>query len=565
MRTKVKWNNWDKKYFDLAKKNKVPILLDLTASWCHWCKKMDEDNYDNPEVAKIINKGFIPIRVDVDKRPDLAERYNMGGFPTTAFLTPEGSLIWGGTYLYPQDFKRTLYDVREKYKSNPQAFAVKGLKPSFPEKLQDVDLNEALKNIDLRIENSYDGSYGGFGIEPKFPNAEIIDLLLFNYITTKEKKWLEMVTKTLGNMAKGIYDAVDGGFFRYSVATDWSIPHYEKMLDVNASMLRVYSNAYNLTRDSNYKKIALGIINYVNSFLYDKKSAFYGSQDADEDFYKLSKSERAGHTYPSIDKTIYTNWNCLVISSYLRAYGVFKNKSYYEIAVSSLDFLLKNCYDKKTGMYHYFNKKPFESGYLTDNISMMSCLIDAYEVTLDNVYLDKAEEILSFLIKKFYHKDLAFIDRLPRKDDIGLLKVKGIPLIDNSIAAVSIKRLYHLTSKDSYKKISEEILNYLCSEYKNYGILAAIYGYAIKIVTSNGIKFELIGNKNSLKSFHEEILSFYHPAKSISYIDDKKEIDKKGYILKNNLAVYICGDKFCSPPIYTIEALQRILSEISSR
>ncbi len=565
MRTKVSWNNWDKKYFELARKKKIPVLLDLTASWCHWCKKMDEDNYDNPEVAKIINKEFIPIKVDVDKRPDLAERYNMGGFPTTAFLTPEGSLIWGGTYLYPQDFKRTIYDVKEKYKSNPRAFAVKGLKPSFPEKLQNVDLNEALKNISLRIENSYDGSYGGFGIEPKFPNAEIIDLLLFNYATTKEKKWLEMATKTLDNMPKGIYDSVDGGFFRYSVATDWSIPHYEKMLDVNASMLRVYSNAYNLTRNSNYKKIALGIINYVNSFLYDKKSAFYGSQDADEDFYKLNKSERAERTCPSIDKTIYTNWNCLMISSYLRAYGIFKNKSYYEIAVSSLDFLLKNCYHKKTGMYHYFNKKPFENGYLTDNISIMSCLIDAYEITLDEFYLSMAEEVLNFVIKKFYHKRLAFIDRLPRKDDLGLLKVKGIPLIDNSIAAVSIKRLYNLTSKDSYKEVSEEILNYLYSEYKNYGILAAIYGYAIKIVTSNGIKFELIGNKNSLKAFHEEILSFYHPAKSINYIDDKKEIDKKGYILRNNIAVYICGDKFCSPPIYTIEALQRIIREISNR
>lgn len=374
-----------------------------------------------------------------------------------------------------------------------------------------------------------------------------------------------MATKTLDNMAKGIYDAVDGGFFRYSVATDWSIPHYEKMLDVNASLLRVYSNAYNLTRNSNYKKIVLGIISYTNSFLYDKKSAFYGSQDADEDFYKLNKEERLKNKYPGVDKTIYTNWNCLMISSYLRAYCVFKNKSYYEIAVSSLDFLLKNCYNKKTGMYHYFNKKPFENGYLSDNISIMSCLIDAYEVTLDEFYLGMAEEVLNFIMKKFYHKGLAFIDRLPKNDDIGLLKVKGIPLIDNSLAAVGIKRLYNLTSKGIYKEFSGGILNYLFSEYKNYGILAAIYGYAIKIVASNGIKFELVGNKNSLKPFHEEILSFYHPAKSIRYIEDKKEINKKGYVLRNNIAVYICGDKFCSPPIYTLESLQRIIREISDR
>ena len=85
MKTKVDWKDWDKKYFDIAKKDNTPILLDLSASWCYWCSKMDEDNYDNQEIAETINKEFIPIRIDVDKRPDIAERYNMGGFPTTAF------------------------------------------------------------------------------------------------------------------------------------------------------------------------------------------------------------------------------------------------------------------------------------------------------------------------------------------------------------------------------------------------------------------------------------------------------------------------------------------------
>ncbi len=566
MKTEVKWNNWDKKYFDLAKKKNIPIILDLTASWCHWCHRMDEDNYDNPEVAKIINKEFIPIKVDVDKRPDITERYNMGGFPTTAFLTPDGSLIWGGTYLYPHDFKRTLYDIINRYKSNPEAFAVKGLKElNFPEKVENVNLDDALNNVILRIENSYDDSYGGFGIEPKFPNAEIIDLLLFNYFKTKDKKWLGMITSTLDNMAKGIYDNVDGGFFRYSVATDWSIPHYEKMLDVNASMLRIYSNFYKVTNNPGYKRIVLGIISYVNNFLYDKNSAFYGSQDADEDFYKLNKKERLKKKYPSVDKTIYVNWNCLMISSYLRAYSVFKEKSYLDIALSSLNFILKNCYSKETGMYHYFDKKPYENGYLTDNINMVSCLLDTYEITLDKLYLEKTEEILKFVIKKFYHQNLAFIDRLPRKDDLGLLQVRGMPLIDNSIAAICLKRLYNLTLNERYRELAEGILNYLSAEYKNYGILAAIYGYAIKIVTSKIIKLELLGSKNSLKPLHEEILSFYHPVKSIKYIEDKKEINEKGYVLKNNIAVYICGDNFCSPPIYTIEALQRILNEISTR
>src|SRR3989338_5670244 len=255
MKTKVNWLEWGKEAFDKAKKENKPILLDLTAVWCHWCHVMDANSYSNDEIASKINRDFVPIKVCIDKRPDIRERYNMGGFPSTVFLDSEGRIIAGDTYVPPDRLKLMLEAVKTAYKSKEEGFD-NGIKEpaedigKLKQTTKEQQINrEIIKEILLSVEDNFDSFYGGFGIQPKFPNPEVLDLLFIQYQKTNNKKYLDMALKTLDGMYAGLYDKTDFGFFRYSVAQDWKMPHYEKMLDTNAGLLRNYAVSFDITKD----------------------------------------------------------------------------------------------------------------------------------------------------------------------------------------------------------------------------------------------------------------------------------------------------------------------------
>src|SRR3989338_1547141 len=262
---KIQWLGWSKESFEKAKRENKPILLNLTAVWCHWCHVIKATTYSNDEVAAIINEGFVPVKVYIDQHPDIRDRYNMGGFPSTVFLDSEGSIIIGETYVPPDRMKallnyvRSLY-IKKDFRAPKQA--------ENAEKKQFAELNEGvIKEILVLIEGNFDSYYGGFGVQPKFPPYDVIDFLLDCFNKTKQKKYLDIALKTLDKMHEGIYDKIEGGFFRYSVTQDWKVPHYEKMLETNAGLLRNYIRAFSITNNEDYKKIVEGIINYVNNNL----------------------------------------------------------------------------------------------------------------------------------------------------------------------------------------------------------------------------------------------------------------------------------------------------------
>src|SRR3989449_720650 len=180
---------------------------------------------------------------------------------------------------------------------------------------------------------NFDIDYGGFGFEPKFPHTEALELALLRFHYNDEKEMMTVASRTLDKMGKGgVYDTVEGGFFRYSTTRDWSIPHFEKMAEDNAKLLAVYLHAYQLTSNPFYKEVAEGIIRYVDNVLTDRlKPGFYGSQDADEEYYKLDREARKKHAAPMIDQTIYTNFNALFISSYLLGGLVLKRPDIGEL------------------------------------------------------------------------------------------------------------------------------------------------------------------------------------------------------------------------------------------
>jgi hypothetical protein len=301
----IDWREWGPEVFDAARAEGKPILLDIGAVWCHWCHVIDRESYENPEIAALINKSYIAVKVDRDERPDVDSRYQsaisaisgQGGWPLTAFLTPDGKPFFGGTYFPPDDamgrpgFKRILIGVAEAFKARRSEVDTSA--NALEEAVAKTEALRAARGkfdagvIDSVVESAvhlFDERNGGFGSAPKFPHAGAIDLLLERYQSAHEDALLRIVERTLTAMARGgVYDQVGGGFHRYSVDERWCVPHFEKMTYDNSELLKNYLHGFQVTRNPLFRETAEGIISWVGEVLSDSvRGGFYGSQDADQ-------------------------------------------------------------------------------------------------------------------------------------------------------------------------------------------------------------------------------------------------------------------------------------------
>ena len=485
---KINWQEWTKETFQKAAKEKKPILLDIHGVWCHWCHVMDQTSYSDPEVIEIVNKDFIPIKVDTDKNPDVNKRYNQGGWPSTVFLTPTGQIITGATYVPPDSLKDMMFKVIDTFKEIKFKDVIledKKLKVDNNVKLN----NKIIENIMEDMLNKFDFDFGGFGT-PKFPMTDAIQLAFNQYNKSKNKDYLIIARVTLDKM-KGILDDIEGGFYRYSVTRQWNEPHYEKMMETNAGIIANYLQGYEIMKKDEYREIAQKSLNYIKNNLSNENGAFYGSQDADEEYYPKNLEERKKHGKPFIDKNIYTDLSSMMISTYTYAYKILKDNFYKNFAIKSIKFLIDKNYtrkqvsgtnfvgDEKFGMYHFFDgKRKFLPGMLADNIYFIKALIDVYEITEDKQYLKAAEKLNKFVIDNFMDKnDNCFFDKINNPDGIGFLKFRDKSIIENSIVAINLLKL---NKNNEYIKIAENILKAFYSEYEKQGIHGTIYGLAVE-------------------------------------------------------------------------------------
>ncbi|MDQ6659706.1 MAG: DUF255 domain-containing protein, partial [Chloroflexota bacterium] len=252
----INWHHWGQAAFEEAQRLDRPIFLLISSSWCHWCHLMDETTLSEPSIIAILNHDYIPIRVDSDLRPDVNQRYNQNGWPSVVLLSAEGEILWGGVYVPSRQMLYYLGHIRRYYSEHHCEITeqVRELQDSrFTQKLvQTVSgthscsllQEERAAVADIPVEAGkvllelYDEEYGGFRIHPhlKFPHPEALELLAALSRSESSEALLEIVEYSLEQMIDGgLWDKEDGGFFRYSAASDWSMPHTEKLLDENAA------------------------------------------------------------------------------------------------------------------------------------------------------------------------------------------------------------------------------------------------------------------------------------------------------------------------------------------
>jgi len=307
----IEWNEWGAEAFAKARAEGKPVLLDIGAVWCHWCHVMDRESYEDPKTAEIINANFVAVKVDRDERPDVDTRYQsavsaisgQGGWPLTAFLTPDGKPYFGGTYFPPDDrygrpsFQRVLLTMAEAFANRRDE-----VEESAGSVMQAIEHNESfsgragvlgsgegeplLEKMVASIVKQFDERNGGFGSQPKFPHPGALDFLLDEAGRGGDEaaKAKHVAEVTLEKMAAGgIYDQLAGGFHRYSVDERWVVPHFEKMAYDNSELLKNYAHAFQSFVEPEFARVAKDVLRWMDEWLSDRElGGFYASQDADD-------------------------------------------------------------------------------------------------------------------------------------------------------------------------------------------------------------------------------------------------------------------------------------------
>lgn len=492
----VAWQQWGPDAFALAAKLDRPIWLDIGAVWCHWCHVMDRESYENPEIAAWINEYYVPVKVDRDERPDIDARYQTayvaltgraGGWPLTMWLIPTGEPFLGGTYIPPdtrgaQDGLRVIaprlakvyHEQRDKVfataRQTRQQAAAALVGPTAAGALG----RDVVAAITQGVAASFDSKFGGFGATagPKFPDAESIRFALAQAFLTANNDLKRNALHTLDAYARsGMRDHVNGGFFRYSVNRELTVPHFEKMDYVQAALLEAYLDAFLLTGDTRYADVARDIMRYVNTTSSDRMhGGFYAHQDADisldddGSFYTWSVAQAESALSPNelqIVARYYDIQKAGEMASHADQNVLRVARSVPELAneLRLSESEVRDRVRRSTGTLERARRRqraPFvEQTEFTDrNAMMISAYLHAYETLQDTFARDFALKTLDFLLGRAIQPD----GSLRHATADGESYATGL-MLDYALFADALLDAYQVTARQHYLRAAERLIN----------------------------------------------------------------------------------------------------------
>jgi uncharacterized protein YyaL (SSP411 family) len=684
----VHWHAWGTSAFAHAQSEDKPILLDVGAVWCHWCHVMDRESYEDEEIARIINQHFVAIKVDRDERPDVDARYQaavsaisgQGGWPLTAFLTPDGRPYFGGTY-FPRDdrygrpgFGRVLLTMaqvwrerrEEALESASSVMAAIEQNESFSSRSDQLTraLTEKIAKSILAI---FDPHHGGFGSQPKFPHPAALDLLLHLAVYDGNKQAREAVQVTLDKMAHGgVYDQLAGGFHRYSVDERWVVPHFEKMLYDNTELLRNYVHGFQSYVREDFRQTALEIVGWLDGTLTNREhGGFYASQDADinlEDdgdyftwtleearavltleeldaaarYYDIGElgdmhhnpaknvlhrkyaladlAEDVGKTAedfertlatarrkllqarlqrptPFVDRTLYTGWNAMAVTSYLEAARVLRVSEPREFAIKTLNRLLAEAWDGGSMLYrviaYHDGAPPAEKveANLDDYAFTVHACVDGWLATGDMRFYDAGRKLADVMIERFYDRAAgAFYDTAIKSNGaapLGALSARRKPLQDsptpggNPTAASALLRLESLSGNQTYREIAEDTMESFAGIVEHFGLYAGSYGLALERLLLDPVEVVVVGSGPEADQLETVAMAGFSVNKMVVRLTPQqvKAGELPEALAETVLQVpaqatpcawaVVCKGRTCLPPIVDADGLLRALAASS--
>jgi uncharacterized protein len=442
----VAWVPWGTAAFARAREEDKCVLLAIAAPWSDACREMDRRCYGDLEVAAEINRWFIPVRVDADRRPDVADRYDLGGLPTTAFLNADGEILGGGTFVPPERLMEALGQARR------QSLSASTSPPASPpaSHAQCVPIDQLIE----QVFRAFDRKHAGFGGEPKFPLVAPVRLALDLFRETSAAEMADYATRTLDAMAwNGLYDEEDGGFCRCAAHEDWSGPQREKLLGINAALLDLYLEAGVTFGNQRWLARAADVLEFVQGHLSVAPGEGWRSS-VESDATRLSDA------------------NAAMASAALRASQVFGDSTLREMALQALEAVLLATYRPGQGVAHCTGGV---RGLLTDHAAMAAAHLDAWDLTGDVVYQMMAQELAQFAVRTMTTGEGAFSDRATLDDDtpIGLLHQPLRPFALNCEIADVLHRLTRATEDPAWHQLAVRALDAVEPDAAAQGPLAA--------------------------------------------------------------------------------------------
>ena len=470
MPSHIEWQDWSPLAFTQASEQHKPVLLSLVTSWSDGCAAMDGTTYVHPDVASIVHERFVAVRVDADRRPDLNERYNLGGWPSTVFLTGAGDVLCGGTYFDAPDLLAMLRQVAEAYRDRAEELASRASRVRR-DRLQpdrrDAEVRDNLQPVrdsigrfrSVLIER-FDRVHGGFGSFAKLPHPYAL-LFAVSLAADGDAEMGEIARVTLDRLQL-LWDTSAGGFCRYADSADWSSPASEKTLEDNAALLHVLVDAALRLREPRYGEHAATLVRWIRSTMADDdRSGFFNAVSA-----------------RTIDKTMYVDRNALVVGALIRAAALFDDVWLRDLALGAFESVVAPTYKPGDGVGHVAAAGSTGAlrGLLGDQIHTGLALIWAHAATGQLPYSMLAAEVLEFAVRTMWDERAGrFRDRADADDPL-------LPFELNCHAACAFDRLAVLTGDRAHQERALTILRSLEGETAERDLYAAPYALAVREV-----------------------------------------------------------------------------------
>ncbi|MBN1812331.1 MAG: thioredoxin domain-containing protein [Anaerolineae bacterium] len=646
----VDWYPWSEEALEKAKAEDKPIFLSIGYSACHWCHVMAHESFEDEGTAAVMNEHFVNVKVDREERPDLDRIYmsavqaltGRGGWPMSVFLTPDGQPIYGGTYFPPTpryrlpsfiDVLKAVNDAwqnrrQELLDNSQQLVSAIEQQTAITANVQPETLKpETLDTAYQHIQGNFDHAHGGWGDAPKFSQPMTLEFLLRTHHTTGDPQALQMVTDTLGAMARGgMYDQLGGGFHRYSVDHHWTVPHFEKMLYDNAQLARVYLHAWQVTGEPFYRTIAEETLDYVTREMLSPEGGFYSTQDADSEgeegkFFvwtadeiravlgeranqfigaygvtadgnfegknilelKGSLGERAAlaearrklfkardqRTHPGRDEKVLASWNGLLLAAFAEAARVLGRDDYRETAVRNAEFLLSEMRSPEGRLYHTWKAGIAKvNGYLEDYTHLAEGLIELYQTTFDPLWYLAAKGLVDVMIEHFSAPGGGFYDT---SDDHEALITRPRELQDNAVpsgngmAALVLQRLAGLAAEPYYAELAQHSLSAMQPLLARYPLGFAQWLVALNYALAHPHEIAIVGNVTSPDT-HALLVACdgYRPHQIVTTgIESDVPLLQGRKQVEGQATAYVCIDRTCRPPVTEPEALKALLENKS--
>jgi len=646
----VNWVAWSDDVFETAKRENKLVLVSVGYSACHWCHVMEHECFEDEEVAMLMNKFFINVKVDREERPDVDQVYmtavqimtQKGGWPLNCFTLPDGRPIYGGTYFPKEQWMHILKSLHHTFNNDYDKVVEyaedlhEGIISSelISTAVNDVQFSEShLDELVQRWSSSFDSMQGGSGRAPKFMLPSNYSFLLDYALNSGNEKIMTHVELTLDKMALGgIYDQIGGGFSRYSVDLMWKVPHFEKMLYDNGQLLSLYAEGYKSFEKPLYKRIIYQTVEWMEREMLNKNGAFYSALDADSeniegkfyvwteteleailgddfswvsDLYQVSQrgyweegnyillrndsdedfmrkmnwslyafesnmkrinelllAKRTERVRPGLDDKCLTSWNAIALKGLCDSYAVFKEESFLYLALKNAKWLVDNQFRTDGGLWrNHKNGTSNIEGFLEDYAHVISAFISLYEITLDESWLNKANDLTRYSIDHFEDKNSRMFFFTDEKTSLIARKMEVNDNVIPSSNSVMARNLFYISRYFKNDVFEEQAIQMLANVYDGmemYGSGYSNWAILLNHMVYGFYEFVVVGANAKIK--HEELIAQRLPKVLFACSTKESKVpifqDKP---LADEALIYLCTSRACFMPTEDVDRAIKVI------